>query len=130
MYLQACAVLFTVALWLNRRDRRMLVLTMVVGASIFVPVPRDTALQFYTFCIAAETVVALLALAAIRARASELVASICIVLIVVHVMGYIMDGHPPLSGYRILVPILEAAQLAACALMSPALFTRLRNRLS
>lgn len=129
MYLQACALLFTAGLWLNRSDRRMLALTVLVAASVFLPVPRDSAEQFYLFCIAAETVVALVALALIRARGSELIASLCIVLIVVHVMGYIMDGYPRLSGYRILVPILESLQLVACLCMSPAIYPRLRNRL-
>ena len=128
MYLQACAGLLFVGLILNRHDRRMLALTILVGTTIFIPVPRDTALQFYLFCIASETLAAIVAVTFIRARASEMVASVCVLLVLLHVMGYIKDGYPALSAYRILVPLLESLQLVTCILMSPALYARLRNR--
>lgn len=127
MLLTAYAALFTVGLYLNRGDRRMLLLTLVVGASVFIAVPRHSAFIFYTFCILADLLAAILAIT-LRARASELVVSICVALEAVHVMGYILDGYPPLSSYRILVPILESAQLVACVCMSSALYRRLQNR--
>lgn len=125
----AYALMLAAALFLNRHDRRMLALTAIVGVSVFIPVPRDTAFEFYTFCMAAEMFVAVVAWH-LNARASELIISFCIVLELAHVMGYILDGYPPLSSYRIIVPILESAQLAACLLMSPVLYERLRNRIT
>lgn len=123
------AVMLVLALVLNGRDRRMLALTAVIGVSVFIPVPRATAFEFYSFCMAAELVVALLAWR-LDAKASELIISFCIVLELTHIMGYILDGYPPLSSYRIMVPILETAQLAACIAMSPMLYERLRNRIA
>lgn len=128
MLFSAYAVLFGVSLYLNRADARMLLLTLVVTASLFLPVPHESPELFYGYCMLAELTVALIALV-LRARGSELVISICVVLEVAHVMGYILDGYPPLSSYRILVPLLELAQLLACVSMSPVLYPRLRNRL-
>lgn len=127
MLLQAYAALLGLGLYLNRHDRRMLALTCVIGVSVFMPVPRDTAFTFYTFCIAAEFIVVLLAWR-IDARATELVIGICIVLVLAHVMGYILNGYPALSSYRVIVPLLESAQLLTCVCMSPALHARLQNR--
>lgn len=129
MLLNAYAILLGLGLYLNRHDRRMLALTFVIGVSVFIPVPRESAFTFYTFCMVAELAVALIAWR-LDARATDLVISICIVLELAHVMGYILNGYPPLSSYRIIVPILESAQLVTCICMSPALYHRLQNRLT
>ena len=128
MLLQAYAALLALAFHLNRRDRRMLLLTLAVGVSVFLPVPRESAEVFYAACVAAELVVALVAMLA-AARATELIMSLCVALELTHIMGYILDGSGQLSSYRVLVPVLEAAQLVACVCMSPAIFARLQNRL-
>lgn len=128
MLLNVYAVGLAVAFYLNRHDWRMLLLTLAVGVSVFLPVPRQSALVFYGFCMVAELLVALIALA-LQARGSELIVSICVVLEVAHLMGYILNGYPPLSSYRVIVPVLESAQLLTCVCMSPALFVRLQNRL-
>lgn len=127
MLLNAYAILVALGLYFNRHDWRMLALTLVVGASVFYPVPRDSAFIFYASCMAAEVLVALIAWS-LHARASDLVVSLCVVLELTHVMGYLLNGYPALSSYRVIVPLLEAAQLAACVCMSPVLFHRLRNR--
>lgn len=128
MLLNAYAALVILGLYLNRHDRRMLLLTLAVGVSVFVPVPRHTAFAFYSFCIGAEFIVAVIALL-LRARASEMILSMCAALELTHIMGYILDGSDHLSSYRVIVPVLESAQLLACVLMSPPLFSRLQNRL-
>ena len=127
MLLNAYALMLALALYLNRHDRRMLGLTVVVGLSVFLPVPKSSALAFYGFCFVAELVVILLALR-LHAQGSELIVSLCVVLELAHVMGYILNGYPPLSSYRAIIPILESAQLVTCICMSPALYARLRNR--
>jgi hypothetical protein len=128
MLLNAYAILLALAFWLNRHDRRMLLLTLAVGVSVFLPVPKSSAFAFYASCICAEFLVGLVAFV-LRARGSEMVLSACVVLEIAHLMGYILNGYPPLSSYRIIVPVLESAQLVACVAMSPALFARLQNRL-
>lgn len=121
------AIMAGLALFLNRADWRMVFLTLAVTASVFVPVPRESAEMFYAFCMAAEALVAIIAWR-LKARASELVISACMVLELVHIMGYSLNGYPPLSSYRVLVPLLELAQLTACICASPTLYARLQNR--
>lgn len=125
MYLIACAVMLLLAVVLNATDRRMLALTFAVGANIFWPAPESYD-QFYIFCIAAECAVAFTALA-LRATASILVAEVCALLVITHLMGYSLDGSPPFSPYRVIVKLLEFSQLAACAALSPVIAPILRN---
>ena len=127
MYHIACAAFFFSGLVLNFLDRRMLALTVMVGVSVFIAVPSDTAEQFYAFCIAAETLVALLAWG-LRSEAGALVATLCVLLIVAHCMGYAVDGSTPLSPYRVIVKILEFSQLLVCVALSPVLAPILRNQ--
>ena len=126
MFLIACGVMLLIALAVNLSDRRMLALTFVVGVAFFLPAPRDTAEHFYVFCIAAECAVALLALT-IRADGSILVAEVCALLVITHLLGYSLDGSPPFSPYRVIVKLLEFSQIAACAALSPVIAPILRN---
>lgn len=129
MYLGACGALLALAFVLNMRDVRMLVLTFFVGVSIFVPVPRATAEQFYLFCIVMELAVAAAAWAAdYEETIGEWLASICALLVIVHVLGYYLDGNPPFSPYRAIVKILELLQLGVCVALSPVAAPLLRNR--
>lgn len=127
MYLYACAGLWIAALGLNMRDQRALMLAFLVGASVFVPVPGDTALHFYSFCISAEIVVGVYAYRS-RCAAGYLVANVCSVLVIAHVMGYVWNGSTPLSPYRGIVKILEVSQLLICVAFSSILAPLLRNR--
>lgn len=127
MYLIACGVLLATGLFVNRSDRRMLALTALVGVSIFIPVPRETAEQFYLFCAAAELTVAFSAYA-LRARAAGAIVDLCVLLVIVHAMGYAMDGSPPFSPYRGIVKLLEIMQLVSCIALSPVLAPILRNK--
>lgn len=126
MYLIACGFLLFVGLAVNYSDRRMLALTALVGASVFVPAPRETAEQFYLFCAAAELAVALFA-CMLRARSSSAIVDICVLLAIVHAMGYAMDGNPPFSPYRGIVKLLEVLQLVMCIALSSILAPILRN---
>ena len=123
----AYAVLLALAVAFNWSDRRALLLTLVVGMSVFLPAPHTSAIAFYGFCFLAEALVALIAIR-LAAGATELIVSICVVLEIAHIMGYILNGYPPLSAYRVIIPLLESAQLVTCICTSPVLLTRLRNR--
>lgn len=127
MYLLACGFLITIGMILNRKDCRMLALTTLVGASVFLPVPRETAEQFYTFCIAAELSIGLCALA-LHNGAGILIAELCALLVAAHLMGYALDGSPPFSPYRYIVKLLEVSQLVVCVALSSKLAPLLRNR--
>lgn len=130
MYLLACGVLFATALVLNLRDCRMLALTILVGVAVFaqlLPIPRETAEQYYAFCIVGEITIGLCALA-IRNSAGVMVAEVCALLVITHAMGYALDGSPPFSPYRVIVKILEVSQLVVCVALSPVLAPILRNQ--
>lgn len=126
MYLYACGVLLLAGLAVNVLDRRMFALTALVGASIFIPVPHDTAVQFYVFCASAEIAVGLLAIV-FRARVAGAIVNLCILLVISHALGYVLDGSLPFSPYRGVVKLLELMQLAACLVLSPSVAPLLRN---
>lgn len=126
MHLPACLALLALAVSLNRNDGRLLALTIIVGASIFTPTPREYA-NFYLFCIAAECIVALMALR-LKTAASVPIFILCLVLVTAHAMGYYKDGHPPFSPYRALVPMLETLEILCCVLASAPILSRLHNR--
>lgn len=127
MYHYASAVLWILALGLNMRDQRSLMLAFLVGASVMVPVPGDTAVHFYTFCVSAEVVVGVFAYRS-RSAMGYLVANVCALLVITHVFGYVLNGAAPLSPYRSIVKILEVMQLTACVALSPIAVPLLRNR--
>lgn len=127
MYYPACGVLLAAGLALNLKGRRMLALTVLVGASIFLPVPRETAEQFYSFCIVAELAIGVCALA-LRNGAGVCISELCALLVVAHLMGYALDGAPAFSPYRYIVKLLEVSQLLVCVALSPKLAPILRNR--
>lgn len=122
----AYAALFATALWLNRTDRKMLLLALVVGGSFFMEVPRGSQTAFYSACIGVEVFVGLIALV-LRARASWAVIEICAVMVCAHLMGWVMDGHAPLSPYKGIMLIAEYAQIGVCVLASRTALARLKN---
>lgn len=128
MLLPSYAMLLGVGLLVNLRDWRMLVLTLLVGANVFVPIPSGTREEFFFWCIAAELVL-LIGAFLLRTEASILVIELATLLIVMHIMGYYV-GTGPLSPYRVIVKICEYSQLLLCIAFSPGLVNSLRNRLS
>lgn len=118
--------LLMAGLWFNAGNRKMLALTALVAASVFVPVPKESYDGYYTLCILGELTVAAGSMW-LGAPASEAVAAICAALVASHLLGYYLDGSPPLSPYRILVPIFEHAEMVACIILSNPLRGKLRN---
>jgi hypothetical protein len=102
------------ALALNLGNKRMLALTVVVGAGVFVPV-QDA--NFYLICMLGEILIGLLAYR-IDANASGVVIGISALLAMFHGMGYFFDGYPVASPYHILVKISEHSELLACIILS------------
>lgn len=123
----AYVLLLSAGLWLNRRDPKMLTLTVVVGVSIFLPVPPfETAAAWYTYCFVAEVAVAAVAFA-LATRASPYIVAMCVSLDLMHLVGIFIGPSPGFGPYRIGVPILECAELAACVMMSTPVFTKFYN---
>lgn len=126
MHYPICLFLLAASACLNIADRRMLVLTALVGASVFTPTPAEYD-NFYVFCISFEMIVALVALR-LKTAASVPLAILCLVLVIAHVMGYYKDGYPPHSPYRAIVPTLETLEILCCVLAAPYFKSLLRNR--
>ena len=127
MYLLACGALIATAAVLNIRDFRMLALTLLVGATIFLPVPSHTQLQFYGTCILVELFVAGV-WTLYGVRGSNVMPFICFIMIICHFGGWILDGSGPFSPYRIIIKCLEFSQILTCVALSPLLLKTLRNR--
>jgi hypothetical protein len=127
MYHYACGAILFIAIYLNRKDSRMLSLSFVIGASIFASPPMDSRVAFYLFCIMAELAVLMFALS-YKCRASSTIAYICAVMIVAHIGGFVLKGGLPLSPYQVIIKFLEFSQLTALVALSPVLRPTLRNR--
>ncbi len=108
------ALLLALALALNATDRKMLALTLIVGAGIFLPIPAS---NFYLVCILVEITVALVAIR-IDAQASWLIVRLSMLLCAMHALGWLLDGYPPASPYHAGVKALEHAELLLCCLFS------------
>lgn len=122
----AYAALLGLSLWLNRADRKMLLLSVLVGGSFFMEVPRGSPAEFYGVCITIEIVLAIAALA-LGARASQVIAEICLVMVAAHIMGWATNGYAPASPYKGIMLITEYAQIIVCIIASRSAIERLRN---
>lgn len=127
MLFSAYSMLLLAAMVANRADWRMLALTALVGASLFVPAPRTSQADFFLFCAGFELLVLVGALV-LHTRASPPVAAICTILILSHLAGFMLDGGLPLSPYRIIVKLLEAMEILSCFLLAKPVTDYLRNR--
>lgn len=127
LFLLACGALLGLAAVLNFRDRRMLLLTLVVGAGFYLPAPMESAERFYSFCFAVEVMVAILAYRTEHDHAGFVIA-LAILMAISHVMGYVLDGSLPFSPYPVIIKALEFFQILSCVALSPAFTPMLRNR--
>jgi hypothetical protein len=107
-------ILLSAALAMNMRDWRMLTLSAVVGAGIFMPIPDA---YFYLICSIVEAGVALVAIL-LNARASRPVVRVSLLLAIFHGLGWWFNGYPPESPYHYMVPICEYTELVMCILLS------------
>lgn len=122
----AYGLLGLLSLWFNRRDSRLLLLTLVVGGSFFLDVPRTSQAVFYGTCIAVEVIVAITALV-LRTRASALVAELCAVMVISHIMAWMIDGHSATSVYKPIMFAAEYSQMLVCLLAAQPVASRLKN---
>lgn len=114
-----------VAVYFNKKDVRMLLLTFIVAAGIFIPIPDK---NFYYWCIVAEIGVALSS-AIIWARASIFIIFFSIQLIFLHLSGMNFNGYLENSPYRIAVKITESSELLTCILLSKPILRRIIDQL-
>ena len=121
--MMAYALLLCLGLWSNRLDARHLALTFIVGAGVFLPLPdfSNTPKLFYLSCLAGELCIMLAALRRFDCM-GQVITYLSILLCICHVVGFFIGPQPHLSPYRVVVPLLEYAELVTCAITSkPAL---------
>lgn len=106
-------ILLVLALLFNIGNPRVLALTVIVGAGIFVPIPAP---HFYAWCAAVELLVLFLAML-VGSGQGHAVALLCVALLLCHLMGFLMDGYTS-RAYFYLVRIYEHAELLICMLGS------------
>lgn len=129
MLFPSYAVLLGAGLIANYRDWRMLALTVLIGVNVFIPIPGSSAFEFYGYCILAELCV-IIGATFLQTRSSIIVIELATVLIALHVMAYYIDGHPPLSPYRVLVKLCEYALLCTSIIFSQGFLPSMRNRMT
>ena len=123
----AAALLILAALYLNRADERMLMLTTAVGVSYFLPVYLITVpVTWYYACVATEATVFIAALV-LRARASESIMFLCLMLSLCHITGLVFPIHAATNPYEIIVPYLEYLELLSCSLFSTCITNKIKE---
>jgi len=122
----AYLAMLVLALWLNRRDRRMLVLTSAIGINVFIPAPSEWP-TFYIFCGLAEITVALVALR-LKAAASAPIIILSTLMAFTQYLGYKLDGSLPFSQYGAALDLLETSEILCCLLLSNPIKPFLLNR--
>ncbi len=114
----AYAVLLCAAMWFNRGCWRMFILSLVVGAGVFVPAPWIYPTWiWYTKLIASETLV-IVGAVLLKTPASPSVILFSILLIFGHLAGVIFGPSAGTGPYRITQPLLQAAELLVCIALS------------
>ncbi len=121
-------VLIVAAVFINRKDRRMLALSLMLGFSLLAPVGSFTTRD--TFCmivISADVLLGVLAVY-LNTRASSFILIMSAMLCAIHVTGWWFGGWLPGSPYRMLAPLCEYAEIIACSVY-PLLPDRRKNAL-
>lgn len=111
--------LLAVALWMNRADMRMLVLTAAVGAGFYAPImPTEAPFYWYMQCFLIEVGVAFVAVSVAAGCASKLVLCCAVFLAIAHMTGAFIGPQPGIGPYRAIIPALELIQFLVCIALS------------
>ena len=120
------SLLIILAIYLNKDDLRMLALTLIVGASYFLPVEYITdRTVWYSTVVIAEMIVIISAIA-LKTRASLVIAVICAMLEINHINAILFGGHSG-SPYELVIKSLEYFELAACLVFSKPIIEKLKG---
>ena len=111
-------VLIVAAIFLNRKDRKMLALSLVIGLSILAPVGHFTnKAEFCTICIASDFLLGVLAIY-LDTSASAVVLIMSGALCAWHLAGWWYGGWLPDSPYHLLSQACEYIEISACCAFS------------
>lgn len=122
----AYTVIFLIAVHLNLKDTRALLMALVVGLSYFFPFElissRDT---WYISCVMSELIVFSFCIW-LRCKSSFAVAGLCIMLLASHFIAY---HNIQLQAYSIVAKYLEYVQIISCILLSYPILNYLKERI-
>lgn len=119
-------VMFFIAVYLNLKDTRALLMALVVGLSYFFPFElissRDA---WYIACVMSELIVFSFCIW-LRCKSSFAVAGLCIMLLASHFVSYY---NMQLQAYYIVAKYLEYVQIMSCMLLSHPILNYLKERI-
>ncbi len=128
------SLLLTIAIWLNKDDMKMLLLTLLVGLSYFLPTELITNYYAWYFVVMTSEMVVMCSAICLKTRASLAITTICVMLLINHVNGLFFGGHLEGSPYHFVIKYLEYIELLACSLFSTTIVNKLgkvyRNAIS
>lgn len=119
-------VMFLIAVYLNLKDTRALLMALVVGLSYFFPFElissRDT---WYIACALSELIVFSFCIW-LRSKSSFAVAGLCLMLLASHFISY---HDIQLHVYSFVAKYLEYAQILSCILLSHPILNYMKERI-
>lgn len=119
------SVLLLLAIWLCRTERRMLLLTLLVGLSHYLPVEYITNRSaWFSACIAVETSITIIALY-MNVPARLAIFGICSMLTVSHLISWVIHTN---STYYQIVQVLEHLELVPCIIFSNPIIQLIKER--
>lgn len=118
-------VMFLIAVYLNLKDTRALLMVLVVGLSYFFPFElissRDS---WYIACALSELIVFSFCIW-LRSKSSFAIAGLCFMLLASHFIAY---HDIQLQAYSIVAKYLEYVQMISCILLSHPILNYLKER--
>ena len=119
-------VMFLIAVYLNLKDTRALLMALVVGLSYFFPFElissRDV---WYIACATSELTVIVFCIW-LRSKSSFAIAGLCLMLLASHFIAY---HDIQLQAYSIVAKYLEYVQVLSCVLLSHPILNYLKERI-
>lgn len=119
-------VMFLIAVYLNLKDTRALLVALVVGLSYFFPFElissRDA---WYIACATSELIVIAFCIW-LRCKSSVAIAGLCAMLLASHFIAY---HDIQLHAYSIVAKYLEYVQVLSCVLLSHPILNYLKERI-
>lgn len=115
------SILLILALWFNRNEHKLLLLSLIIGIGVFIPVPSE---NFYLCCAIGELVILLTAWSLNTAN-SVVVILLSVQLITAHIFGHYLNGYLTNSPYHVIVKVDECLELLSCIIFSKPIISKL-----
>ena len=123
------AIVFFIAVWLNRKDASGLLLTLLVYLTYILPVELITDRNlWYAACISAEIFVLGTALR-LKCHNSLPIAICCIYLLAGHIASYFAETAYSNSVYCATSEVMEFLEILCCAIYSKPVVAHITNKL-